>query len=284
MTVYIDVLLIFNLYINYFLISSTALVMRRKVSPKRRLLAAAVGALGSLIILLPPLPFFVTVLIKSAVGALVTFAAFGRQMPSDFAVCMLFFLLISFAYGGLMLALWHFAAPLGMVYENGTAYFNIPIGAAAIFTAAGYAAVRAVRYFADRRIKCVESTPVTISVGSHSVTLSGFPDTGNALTDIFSGKPVIICSRETISDIIPAEINEYLSGNSGGISSAVSQTLSGGIRLLPCRTVGSESLIPIFPADNITVGGKAADALIGVSREKLGNSTDCIFNPKIISI
>ncbi len=277
MTVYIDVLLIFNLYINYFLVSSTALVMRRCVPAKRRLLAAAAGALGALIILLPPLPFYVTVLIKTAVGAAVTFAAFGRQKPSDFAVCILFFMLMSFAFGGLMLALWHFAAPFGMVYENGTAYFDIPIGAAALFTAAAYGAVRAVRYIADRRIKCAESLPVTICASGRSVSLKGFPDTGNSLTDIFSGKPVIICSRDRISEIIPAEINGYLSGENAA-------ELSGGIRLLPCRTVGSESLIPVFAVDRITVGGKNADALVGVSRETLGNDMDCIFNPKIISI
>ena len=165
MTVFIDVLIIFNLYINFFLVRSTALIMRRKISSLRCLAAAAVGALSSLVILLPPIPFILTFLIKAAIACLVTFAAFGRQKIWDHAVCMMFFLLMCFVYGGAMLALWHFAAPLGMVYENGTAYFNIPIGALAVFTAISYGTVRAVRYLLDRKVKCTENCTVAVTAG-----------------------------------------------------------------------------------------------------------------------
>lgn len=274
MTVYIDVLIIFNLYINYFLVKSTALIMRRKISPLRCLAAAAVGALSSLVILLPPFPFALTFLIKTAIAGFVTFAAFGRQKIWDYAVCMLFFLLMCFVYGGAMLALWHFAAPLGMIYENGTAYFDIPIGALAVFTALSYGAVRAVRYLLDRKIKCAESCTVNVTVGGRSVKLRGFPDTGNALTDVFSGKPIVICSPSAIRDIIPESVARYLNG-CGDIT---------GILLVPCRTVDGEGLIPIFSADMISVNGTDADAMIGVSRTELHGGNDCIFNPKIISI
>lgn len=274
MTVYIDVLIIFNLYINFFLVKSTALVMRRKVSSLRCLAAAAVGALSSLVILLPPIPFILTFLIKATIACLVTFAAFGRQKIWDHAVCMMFFLLMCFVYGGAMLALWHFAAPLGMVYENGTAYFNIPIGALAVFTAISYGTVRAVRYLLDRKVKCTENCTVAVTAGGRTAELNGFPDTGNSLTDVFSGKPIIICSRSAIHDIIPENILLYLNG-----SDNITE-----VRLIPCRTVDGEGLVPVFSAERITVNGKEADAMIGVSKTELQAGTDCIFNPKIISI
>lgn len=281
MTVYIDVLVILNLYINYFLIRSSALVMRRSVSAKRCLLASAVGAAGSLVILLPELPFIVIALEKIVIGALITFAAFGRQKPVDFAVCALFFLLVSFVYAGLMTALWTFCAPYGMVFGNGVAYFNIPLTAIIAFTAAAYFAVRLVRYFADRRLRCGKICNVKISANGMEIQLRGLCDTGNGLCDIFSGKPVIVCKYEKIAEITPKNARDFLDGTldeSGGLYASC------GLRLIPCRTVTSETLLPIFGADGITVDGKAADALVGVTKNSLGNDIDCIFDPKIISI
>ncbi len=275
MTVYIDVLIVLNLYINYFLIRSAVLVMRRSVSAKRCLLAAGIGAVGSLVILLPELPFIVIALEKIALGALITFAAFGKQKLVDFAVCALFFLLVSFVYAGLMTALWTFCAPYGMVFGNGVAYFNIPLAAVAAFTAAAYFTVRLVRYFADRRLRCNKMCIVKISLNDTEIQLRGLCDTGNGLCDIFSGKPVIVCKYEKIAEITPKNVLDFLEGKLDE---------SGGLRIIPCRTVTSESLLPIFAADRIFIDGKAADALLGVTKKNLGSDVDCIFDPKIISI
>lgn len=274
-TVYIDVLVILNLFINYFLIRSSALVMRRGISAKRCLLAAAVGAVGSLVILLPELPFFVIALEKIAIGAVITFAAFGRQKPLDFTVCALFFLLISFVYAGLMTALWTFCAPYGMVFGNGVAYFNIPIAAIFAFTAAAYFAIRLVRFFADRRLRCAKICNVKITAKGTEITLRGLCDTGNGLCDIFSGKPVIVCRSDKLTAITPKAARDFLNGILDE---------NGDLRLIPCRTVTSETMLPIFKADAITVDGKPADALVGVTNNNLGSNIDCIFDPKIISM
>ena len=75
LVIYIDVLLVVNLYINYFLVRGTSLMLRRKVSPRRVILASAVGAVGSLLILVPDLNPILCVLIKIALGIGITFAA-----------------------------------------------------------------------------------------------------------------------------------------------------------------------------------------------------------------
>lgn len=270
--VYVDVLIVLNLYVNYFLIRSTAMIMHRVCSRKRCVLSAFVGALGSLVILLPELPSWGVVLFKIALGALVVFLTFGKQRPSDFAVCALFFLVVSFVFAGVMIALWLFAAPFGMVWANGTAYFNIPISTIAAFTAAAYCAIRLVRFFADKRLHCNRICNVKISVSGCEVTLRGLCDTGNELCDLFSGKSVVMCRFDSIAPIAPNEVLDYFEGK-----------LAESIRVIPCRTVSSEALVPIFKAD-ITIDGKSADGFVGVTKRPLGNDIDCVFNPKIISI
>lgn len=274
MVIYADILVILNLYINFFLIRAASLLLRRDINAKRCLLAASIGAAASLAALLPELPFWAVAAIKLAVGCAVVFAAFGIQKRIDFVVSLLCFLVISFVFAGLMLALWTFFAPFDMVYSNGIAYFNIPIVAIALLTVVAYGIVRTIRYFSDRRLKCTRICIVNITAGTRLVTLRGLADTGNSLCDIFSGKPVIICCREKVKDIIPTEVSDYLDG----------KVSDSGVRLLPCRTVAAETLVPIFAADRITVNGRKADALVGVADKPLGENIDCIFNPKMISL
>lgn len=273
MTVYIDVLVVLNLYINFFLVRSTALVTRRECSPKRCLLAAVIGSLGSLVILLPELPFFAVAFEKTILGGFMVLAAFGRQKAVDYAVSALFFLVVSFSFAGLMMALWTFIAPLGMVFTNGVAYFNIPLVAVAAFTAAAYFTVKLVRYFADKRLHCNKICSVKITASGAEVTLRGLSDTGNGLCDIITGLPVIICSADKIHEIAPQNVLDYLGGIAGD-----------GIRLVPLKTISSEALIPIFRADKITIDGKSAAAFIGVTKNPMQSEIDCVFNPKIISI
>ena len=276
LVIYADILVILNLYINYFLVRSAALLLRRDLSSKRCLLAAGIGAVAALSALLPELPFWAVAGIKAAVGCAVVFAAFGRQKKIDFVISLLCFLIISFVFAGLMLALWTFFAPFDMVYSNGVAYFNIPIAAIAVFTAAAYGAVKAVRYFYDRRLSCRRICRVKITVTGVTAELKGLADTGNGLCDIFSGKSVIVCRRDSVENIIPEAVRKYLDGKAADSTD--------GIRLLPCRTIAAESLIPVFSAASITIDGKTADGFIGVTKNTLGEDIDCVFNPKIISL
>lgn len=270
LVIYVDVLLVVNLYINYFLIRGTALILRRSVTPHRVIFASAVGAAGSLLIFVPCLHPAVCVLIKILLGAAVTLAAFGIQEKIDLLICALTFLVVSFIFGGAMNALWELAPPAGMFMRNGTAYFDIPIIAVALFTAALYGGFRLLRVILDRR-KPQSHAVVKIRSGDAEVTLDGLADTGNSLRDGFSGKPVVIASMDKVADVAPMNVLNYLSGSSEGLE---------GLRLAPCRTVTSGGVIPVFPAE-VLINEKPADALVGVTREPLSGA-DCIFDPNII--
>ena len=272
MTIYIDVLLAVNLYINYFLVRGTSLLLRIEISARRCLLSAAVGAMFSLFVLAPELPFAASTAIKLISGVIIVFVAFGKSKRADFVIRMLCFLLISFVYAGAMLALWVFVAPFGMFYRNGIAYFDIPIIAVALLTIMSYGAVWVVRTFIDRKNLSTMRAEITISMAAGSVSLIGIADTGNNLCDPFNGKPVIICRSEVIQDIAPENIRCYLEGKTEAIDS---------IRLVPCHTIAGSTLVPVFTA-KVSVNGRRADAAIGVTTQLLG--ADCIFNPKLLSI
>lgn len=271
MVIYADVLLAVNLYINYFLVRGTALILRRKITPVRSLLASLVGTGGALVIFLPELHPAVSVMFRALLGFVITLVMFGRQKCIDFAVSMLCFLAVSFTFAGGMIALWNFAAPLGMYYSNGTAYFDIPIGVAAVITAVLFGAFRLTNYIIERR-RPARHSQVKIRKDDTEITLDGLADTGNSLRDSFTGKPVILASRSAVSSITPPEVLNYIAGKTDGLE---------GIRLVPCHTVTADGLIPVFPAE-VTINDRCAEVLIGVAKQDISGA-NCIFDPGAIS-
>ena len=222
-------------------------------------------------ILLPSLPFFAVTGIKLLVCAGMTLAAFGWHGRASLALETLCMALMSFLFAGAALALWTFCAPFGMAYGNGTAYFDVSLPALAAFTAAAYAAVRVVRFFDKKRSRVQKNCEVAVTLAGKSAQLCGFADTGNGLRDPFSGRAVVICRREALGELLPAQVADYLDGKPNGA-----------LRLVPCRTVTGMKPLPVFKADSITINGKAVEAVIGVSDELDG--CQCIFDPEIISM
>ncbi len=273
MIIYVDVLLAVNLYINYFLIRGAALLLRRSVTIRRCIFASFIGAVIALVIFLPDLPFLISAAIKMACSIVIVSIAFGKVKPPEMIINTLCFLVISFVYAGLMLALWVFAAPFGMFYRNGTVYFDIPLLAIAIFTVLAYAVIRFVHYIMSKRRISAAATEITLISQGNEIKLEGMADTGNSLCDPFSGKPAIICNIAYISSIVPSNIISYLNGDIDVIE---------GLRLVPYSTIMGESLIPVFFADRILIGDKPVDAVVGVCSRPIG--TQCLFNPELISL
>ena len=271
MVIYADVLIVVNLYINYFLIRCTGLILRRSISPLRGLAAAAVGAAGSLMMFLPELHPVLSVAFRAALGLTVTLVLFGRQKRADLLISLLCFLAVSFGFAGGMMALWYFAAPLGMYYSNGIAYFDIPIGAAAVITALLYGGFRLFRLIIERR-KPARHSPVTIRTNGAEILLDGLADTGNSLRDSFSGKPVVLASLDAVKSLAPQSAVNFHEGKTEGLE---------GIRLVPCRTVTSEGVVPVFPAE-LLMDGRTAEVLIGIAKQNISGA-DCIFDPGILS-
>lgn len=271
LTVYIDVLILLNLYINYILVRAAALSLRRSANRRRCVFAALLGAFGSLIILAPTLPFYVNIPYKILLCAGMVLIAFGKQKFRDFLVCALFFMLVGLLFGGILSGIEALFTPNGMILNNGVCFFNIPIAALASFTAGAYFLMKLVKRLSDG--KKARFCTVKITRNGASVTLHGLCDTGCEVRDVFLGMPVIVCDYEKTAAIIPDEIVDYLAGKLDALEK---------IRLIPCQTVSSSAAIPVFKAQSVLIDGKKADVLVGISKSNLGDDIECIFNPGII--
>lgn len=284
MVIYLDVLILINLYVTYFQILAVSVFTHRKTVWYRKLSAAGIGAVASLSIFIPQEMVLTLTLLKIFLCALIAFVAFGYTGFRAYAVSVLFLMLVSFVFSGLMLCVWLFAAPMKMLFINGTVYFGVDTMTIILSTCAAYGVVRIIRYILDKNGKTDGKYTVIIKNNGRECSLSALADSGNGMVDCFSGLPVIVCRRDMCADVSPPAI-EMIENNSD-ISDIGTQMIKG-VRIMPFSTVGKGGLICMFKAESVVIDDETneekypVNALIGIvigGRQEY----EAIFNPKIL--
>lgn len=284
MVIYLDVLILINLYVTYFQILAVSVFTHRKTVWYRKLSAAGIGAVASLSIFIPQEMVLTLTLLKIFLCALIAFVAFGYTGFRAYAVSVLFLMLVSFVFSGLMLCVWLFAAPMKMLFINGTVYFGVDTMTIILSTCAAYGVVRIIRYILDKNGKTDGKYTVIIKNNGRECRFSALADSGNGIVDCFSGLPVIVCRRDMCADVSPPAI-EMIENNSD-ISEIGTQMIKG-VRIMPFSTVGKGGLICMFKAESVVIDDETneekypVNALIGIvigGRQEY----EAIFNPKIL--
>ncbi|CBL34590.1 Sporulation factor SpoIIGA [[Eubacterium] siraeum V10Sc8a] len=284
MVIYLDVLILINLYVTYFQILAVSVFTHRKTVWYRKLSAAGIGAVASLSIFIPQEMVLTLTLLKIFLCALIAFVAFGYTGFRAYAVSVLFLMLVSFVFSGLMLCVWLFAAPMKMLFINGTVYFGVDTMTIILSTCAAYGVVRIIRYILDKNGKTDGKYTVIIKNNGRECRLSALADSGNGIVDCFSGLPVIVCRRDMCADVSPPAID--MIENNSDISEIGTQMIKG-VRIMPFSTVGKGGLICMFKAESIVIDDETneekypVNALIGIvigGRQEY----EAIFNPKIL--
>ncbi|PWL72302.1 MAG: hypothetical protein DBY25_03195 [Clostridiales bacterium] len=271
--IYLDVLIAVNLFVTYFLLLSTALLLHQKPKRWRMVLGALLGGASSLMIFLEQLPWFIPALLKVALGIMLVLVAFPWHGKGVFIKTAALFIAVNFIFAGVMMALWFFVAPVDMYYRNGVVYFNISALTLAVSTVAAYLAVRFIGWILDRRVPKNAIRTVSITLNGKEVLLNAFDDSGNRLTDPFTGTPVIICEYGAVKTLLPELLQPYFSGT--GELPPLSEEWARRIRVIPYHVVGSDGVMRCFSPDRFQVaGGKAAQeyrVFIGVSSGALSS-------------
>lgn len=267
-TVYLDVLLVFNLYVNYILLRITARITHSPLRSGRCLAGAALGSLSTLMIFLPEMPLLLSVLCKLLTAVLLCMTAFGwhdRMRLVWRSICLFG---TSFALAGILLAL-SLLCNVKVLHSNSCWYLDVSLLHLVLFTIAAYILLHIVQYLHDRTHAADGGYRISIRYRCCTIQLEGLADTGNSLVDYFTGKPVIICGCRKFSDLIPASGHD----------------LPKGFRLLPCSTVSGGGLIPVFQPDEVVIlteqtgRYQQVDALIGIGENE---NQKAIFNPKLL--
>lgn len=264
--IYADVLVIINFYVTYFLLLSAVLLSKQQVSRLRLLFSSFLGGFYSLGILILPEYKLICVLIKIGAAILPVMITFGLKNPTAYLRAQLSFLLCSFLFAGLMFGLWYFISPSGMYFDGSVVYFDIDLLTLVVLTVLCYGFLKLFDLFFRSRASVNTVFLCDVLYCGKSYRLKAFLDTGNRLSDPFTGKPVIIARHSVFESA--------LSGTAG-------QKLK--VRFIPCVTVSGEGLLPVFNPERVKIKGAeyefTTDAImIALTKEKLlGGEYDAIL-------
>lgn len=279
MVVYADVLLIVNLFVNYALLLCSSMIMKKHIQRLRILLGAAIGAFYGFVVFLPELPSLAEFALRLAATVLIVFGAFGYKNFPSFLRSFCTFFAVSFAFGGIMLVLWVTVAPIGMIYNNGAVYFDIDLAVLVVSTVVSFAVVSLIAHFTARRAPKDSVALVNIAYKGKEVKLKALIDTGNSLTETFSGFPVILGESESLENIIPDAVREFLNGEDISSSSEM--------RLVMHKTVSGTGVLPVFKPDYIEVKSvshsvKTSEVYVAVTKNNLASGEyEVILNPAL---
>lgn len=255
---------------------ASAKISHTPLKIKRCIAASVMGGLFSLLILVPDISWIVNILLKLIVSVIIISAAFGIKKGLKYTVkLVLCFYAINFIFAGIMLSLRYAFSLSFMKFSNSYFYMDFSLLSLVIFTIISYAAVCAVRYIIDRNSVSEGIYKVIIRHNGKTVSIDGIADTGNSLSDSFSGKPVIICGRNEIEKIIEIPEISLVSGD---------YSIFRNFKIIPYSTIGESGVIPVFAPDEVLIKEEKSnkimqtDALIGISNKNI----KAVFNPGIL--
>ncbi len=244
-TVYVDVLVIINIYINYALLLLTCFVRKYNPDRLRLLMSSLFGGLYSLIILVPDISETAVSLSRIPALVIMVYLAFGYGGVRKFLKQIFAFLGINLVFAGAMFLLWLLAAPENMYFNSGVVYFGIDALTLVLLTIGAYVLIRLVALFTKSRIPQNFIYDVSIFLSGKEHKCRGFYDSGNSLCDPFSGEGVVIVDINVVKETVGEDMFEKFESAQGDIR----------MKLIPVKSLSGEKLLPSFRVEKIIIKG-----------------------------
>lgn len=300
MEIYLDVLLLENIVINYIILVVTARFSRNRTSSLRLLLGAAIGASYVILIILPEMKIFTSAIAKVILSFFIVAVAFSPDKVSNFFKTLVMFYITSFIFAGAGFALLYLNSNAGII-KNGVVVVGLPFldtKWTQIFFAVAFAGIATRVLWEKIRQKHMKEkmlVQLMIYFDKKVIRLYALVDTGNALHDPLTNMPVVVVEFGALKAILPDEIRSIFeeSGEEdlNGISVAISKSSwFTRFRMIPFTSLGKENGMLIgFKPDYIEIENEdekkdVSDVVIGIYNSSLSKNEKyrALLSPELI--
>lgn len=264
MTVYIDVLICVNIFINFFLLICLKKFMSINVKLQRIIISAVVSSLLSLIIFLPEPALILNILIKILSACLVILVAFKFVNFKIFMQRICAFILTNISFCGLMMLFYQLFKPNKMIIYNDIVYFDISPVFLIIATLVCYFVMLFIQRLTGRSE--VKSTLVNVSFAIQNKIYScvGKIDTGCTLKEPFSSAPVIVVDRKILG-------NNFIIDDKN-------------IRIIPFDTINGKGMLKSFAPEWVSINCNKIEKMIyiAISENKFNSNFEALLNMEVL--
>ena len=119
MSIYIDIILIENLIMNYIILYATEIISKNKVYHLRKILASLIGAIYVIIQYISKLNIYSNIIIKIILSIIIVIVAFKSQNFKSMFKQLILFYVTTFTFGGVATYLIYVIKPTNIIIKNG---------------------------------------------------------------------------------------------------------------------------------------------------------------------
>lgn len=280
MTIYIDIIIVENLVMNYIILYATGLISKSKISHLRIFLASAIGAIYAITEYISKLSIYSNILVKIILSIVIVFVAFNPQNVKKMCKQLILFYLTTFTFGGVATYLIYVLKPQNIIIKNGMYVGTYVLKVIFIGAILGTIILIIAFKFAKNKITKKDMIcKVKIKLNGKEITLDTMVDTGNMLKEPLTGNPVVVVEKTSLYDLMPKEIlnntESILGGDFEKIPEDIKNEYISRLKIIPFSSLGKQNgmLLGIKP-ENLKVINEQTEeekdnAIIGIYNKSL---------------
>ncbi len=258
--VYVDVILLENLIMNYLILWSTARLTRYNYSKVNLVIASLLGAVYAVLSYFPGYNYLFSFFMKVLFSILIVIVAYT---PAHFHLLLKLtgiFYIVSFVFGGAAFGLFYFINGLSLT-NNGISFIkDFPIKVLVVAIIIAYITIKYSWDYVQHRIKRERLiVKVELSFEKKQLCLDALVDTGNSLKDPITNVPVMITDYSVIKVLLPDDVQKIFEQSGENDLNAIAEIMSISkwatrFRVIPFKSLGRENgMLVGFRPDVVTI-------------------------------
>lgn len=275
MTIYLDIVLLENIVLNYIILLSTAIISKSKIIMWRILYSSIIGGIYAILNYISSVEFIINILFKIFVSIIMIRIAFKEYNWKINLKQVTFFYLTSFTFGGIAFMLLYFINPQNIIMNGNHFVGTYPIKIAVLAGGVGFIIITIVTQYVKNRI--TEKSMICdleIFYNGNTRKIKTMLDTGNLLKEPITNADVVIVEKESLFGIVSKDILENVNNIVKGKWISNDNMHSYKLKLIPFSSLGNENgLLLGFKPDYIKIYREEEyfrnDIIIGIYNGKL---------------
>ena len=280
MIIYIDVVLLENLIMNFIILLATGLILKEKIKIVKLVLSSLLGAIYSVISYLSILEIYTSMILKIILSIVMIYVAFNPQTMKKMWKDLIIFYLTSFVFGGAAFALIYIVKPQDILMKNGLFLGTYPLKTIILGTIIAFLVIMTAFTVVKSKITKKDMfCEIEIYLNGKTIKTTAMLDTGNLLKEPITNTPVVIVEHTLLYEHVPKEIlnhlEELLGGDFEKIPENIKEEYKTKLKFIPFSSLGKQNgMLLGIKAEAITIKGiekeeKKENVIIGMYHKSL---------------
>lgn len=243
MTVYLDIILIENILMNYIILFATGVIQKVQMKQIRLIISSSFGGMYAILSYLNVIPIYSSFFMKILLSIIMIYIAFSVQNLKKLLKSVLLFYLSSFVMGGCALALLYVVSPENIMFKNGVLVGTYPMKITIIAGIVGFTVIQVAFSINKRQLKKKDMfAKLEISINKRRAEFKAYIDSGNMLKEPITKEPVIIVEKEKLQNLANIDLEQIWGGDTLNENKLK-------FRIIPFNSIGNQNgmLVGIKP-------------------------------------